>query len=202
MTTRRRHLQTPIKHSSFLIKRLRVRWRRGGKRTGDITPATLASGSWRCDITLTKICFTTRTVKMEVNLLSWGFLPKTTRVLFSSTVSFILEELESAPVRQEVHGFVGLMPSVKNKSFWGWNYGRGLGPPGKKKKWPHPFLLLFQKKVSMLRLKSEFWLFSQNSGKEEKKRRAHPSPLSSGPNPPPCETERTSWTRLFNINST
>lgn len=175
MTTRRRHLQTPIKHSSFLIKRLRVRWRRGGKRTGDITPATLASGSWRCDITLTKICFTTRTVKMEVNLLSWGFLPKTTRVLFSSTVSFILEELESAPVRQEVHGFVGLMPSVKNKSFWGWNYGRGLGPLGKKKKWPHPFLLLFQKKVSMLRLKSEFWLFSQNSGKEEKKKTCPPS---------------------------
>lgn len=90
---------------------------------GDITPATFASGSWRCDITLTKMCLTKRTVKMEVNLPSRGFLPKTRRVLFSSTVSFILEELESAPVRQEVHGFVALMPSVKNKSFWGWKSG-------------------------------------------------------------------------------
>lgn len=123
MTTRRRHLQTPIKRSSFLIKHLRFRWRRGSKKMGDITPATFASGSWRCDITLTKMCLTKRTVKMEVNLPSRGFLPKTRRVLFSSTVSFILEELESAPVRQEVHGFVALMPSVKNKSFWGWKSG-------------------------------------------------------------------------------
>lgn len=175
MTTRRRHLQTPIKHSSFLIKRLRVRWRRGGKRTGDITPATLASGSWRCDITLTKICFTTRTVKMEVNLLSWGFLPKTTRVLFSSTVSFILEELESAPVRQEVHGFVGLMPSVKNKSFWGWNYGRGLGPLGKKKKVATSLFSSLPEKSQYAEIKVRILTFFSEFRKRRKKKTCPPS---------------------------